>query len=377
MNRKIAIKRLSASDLTFFEHHYRHTDGTKQKAFNLDRAVFIDVLYPSLPVAVGEGPVKVALSIRGPGMAPAQNLMRKILKQDKNWRLNGELIFDPPDTKNLYAALQKGDFAIIEFIGGVAPDSVMVQLVAQAQPEDLRLHTAIDSKYGNSFSAHKGMIVPDTDEFLGILVDVGLDPSHPASDLLETDFLEDVVLGGLHGFESLTRRREGRVLTKAEFQQSKENAERVGRLGEQFVNSHLADQKDKGVITEFEWTSDINPIAPYDFAIKASGAITTKIDVKSTGGKQDNPVHVSMAELVEMIHSTVPYKIYRVHGIKERSGVLAVSKDVREFAKAIGASIQGFPQGVVPDGFSIDPKLLNLGRPQTIGASDDNEEATD
>ena len=89
MNRKIAIKRLSASDLTFFEHQFRNTAGTKQKAFNLDRAVFDDELYPSLPLAIGNDRVPINLSIFGPGLEGLHNLQRKILKQQKNWRLNG------------------------------------------------------------------------------------------------------------------------------------------------------------------------------------------------------------------------------------------------------------------------------------------------
>lgn len=49
MKKRIVLKRLSASDLTLFEHHFRNTSGAKQKAFNLDSAVFIDILYPGLP----------------------------------------------------------------------------------------------------------------------------------------------------------------------------------------------------------------------------------------------------------------------------------------------------------------------------------------
>ncbi len=374
MQRKIALQRLSASDLTFFEYHYRNTEGTKQKAFNLDRAVFIDVLYPSLPVAVGDGSVRVSMSIRGPGMAPAQNLMRKILKQEKNWRLNGELIFDPPDTAGVYSTLQKGDFAIIEFIGGITPDTLSVQLVAQAQPDDQKLHTALSAQYGSSFTSHKGMIAPDPDEFLETLAAAGMKPAHPANDLLEADYLEDVVQGGILGFDALAKRRKGRSLSKAEFQQSKDNADRVGREGEELVNWHLSELKKKAQIEDFEWTSDSNPIAPYDFAILESGAIKRKIDVKSTSGKLSNPVHVSMAELREMIHSTVPYEIFRVHEVKNGSGMLSVSMDLGDFAKSVGNSLSVMPNGVTPDSFSIDTRILNLGPATRVTIPDEEEQ---
>lgn len=360
MDRKIAIKRLSASDLTFFEYHYRRTAGTKQKAFNLDRSILIDGFFPSLPIAVGGAPVKVALSIRGPGIAPSQNLMRKIIKQEKNWRLNGELIFDPPDNAGQYAPLQKGDFAVIEFIGSVVPDLLTIQLVAQTHAEDKNLYAALNTKYGASFSLHRGMISPDPDDFFSTLAVAEIDTSHPINDFLEAEYLEDVVLGGLRGLETLTKRRRGRTLTKSEFEQSKENAARIGRLGEELVNTYLTKLLEDGQISQFEWTSDLNPIASYDFAIQTANVISRKIDVKSTSGKQNNPVHVSMAELVEMIQSTVPYEIYRVHEVNERSGMLAVSTDLRGVATAIADSLKDLPMGVTPDGFSIDSALLQL-----------------
>jgi hypothetical protein len=49
MKRRITLKRLSASDLTLFEHHFKNTPGAKQKAFNLDASILIDKLYPGLP----------------------------------------------------------------------------------------------------------------------------------------------------------------------------------------------------------------------------------------------------------------------------------------------------------------------------------------
>ena len=131
MNRRIALKRLSASDLTLFEYHFRQTSGTKQKAFNLDKSVFIDRLYPSLPETVGSGRVQVDLSIYGPGLAGLDNLQRKILKQQKNWRFDGELIYNPPEEEDRYNVLSKGDFAIFDFMGEVEPRAARMYLIAQ------------------------------------------------------------------------------------------------------------------------------------------------------------------------------------------------------------------------------------------------------
>ena len=41
MLKKLALKRLTASDLTFFEWHYRSRNAGNQKAINLNTDVFI------------------------------------------------------------------------------------------------------------------------------------------------------------------------------------------------------------------------------------------------------------------------------------------------------------------------------------------------
>src|SRR4051794_22770995 len=97
MPRKIAIKRLTASDLTFFRWHFdNQTSGSKQKSINLNANIFIDELYPTLPLSQRgmAGWVPVDLLLFGPGMAGELQIQRKIVKGNtyKNWRLNGELV---------------------------------------------------------------------------------------------------------------------------------------------------------------------------------------------------------------------------------------------------------------------------------------------
>jgi len=47
MSRKLAVKRLTTSDLTFFEWHFKNRPAGKQKAINLNADVFNE-LYPTL-----------------------------------------------------------------------------------------------------------------------------------------------------------------------------------------------------------------------------------------------------------------------------------------------------------------------------------------
>ena len=104
------MKRLTPSDLTFFKWHYENRNAGNQKAINLSRNVFIDKLYPSLPDIMtdrGDGKIPVTLYIYGPGLYDAYQLQRKIIKTGsyKNWRLNGEFIFNPEDIPERFNSL--------------------------------------------------------------------------------------------------------------------------------------------------------------------------------------------------------------------------------------------------------------------------------
>ena len=69
MMAKLAVKRLSASDLTFFEWHFRHGNAGNQKAINLNANVFKDDLYPVVDVVAqnSNDRLGVDLWIAGPG----------------------------------------------------------------------------------------------------------------------------------------------------------------------------------------------------------------------------------------------------------------------------------------------------------------------
>src|SRR5690242_266915 len=99
MQRRLAAKRLTASDLTLFEWQFRNRNAGNQKSINLNADIFINQLFPSLPDASVDtnGRVPLDLYIYGPGHAGVHNLQRKILKGSayKNWRLDGEFITNP------------------------------------------------------------------------------------------------------------------------------------------------------------------------------------------------------------------------------------------------------------------------------------------
>src|SRR5690242_9918868 len=210
MRRRIALKRLTASDLTLFEWHYRNRNAGNQKAINLNADVFVGDLFPSLPdiASEHEGRIPLDLKIYGPGLAPLHNLQRKIIKiaSYKNWRLDGEMIGNPENEPARYDVLQADDLAIFEFEGLVVPDSAKMILISQNLKEDQQMHRALAPLVTNH-SMVSVTVMQLREIALGL---AGED--HPLYQLSLEAELEDAAENGLQGQIAL-RRVSNRVIT--------------------------------------------------------------------------------------------------------------------------------------------------------------------
>lgn len=360
MKRKIALKRLSASDLTFFEVHFRTTAGTKQKAFNLDRSVLIDRFYPSLP-DLGEERFPLSLRIFGPGIRPVHELQRKILKQQKNWRLDGELIYNPPDDEHRYDALSPDDFALFDFLGDATPTAAQIYLVSQNEATDSSLLAALRKEYSGSLSKHKSMLELDLANLASLLQLIEIEDGHPIVDVIDEDAVEDAVFSGIEGIRTIQARRGGRGLSREEFAKTRRAAEKSGRLGEELLAAHFDRLLVENEILEFEWTSDSNAIAPYDFEIHQNKKEIKFVEVKSTRGPFANRIHISFAELLEMASRGDSYDLYRMYEVTETSAKLRIAGQLGGFAKEIVSTLSGLPDRVTIDGISLDPTILSFG----------------
>src|SRR5205807_4190254 len=109
---------------------------------------------------------------------------------------------------------------------------------------------------------------------------------HPINELTLDEALEDVALGGSKGAERLLHRRSGRKLTKDQLSRARERADEAGDRGEACVNAYLLQQLSSGVIRGFDWVSEQNAIAPYDFRVSHRDS-EVLIDAKSTLGGFD------------------------------------------------------------------------------------------
>ena len=355
--KRLVLKRLSASDLTLFEYHFRNS-ASKQKAINLDKSVFVDSLYPHLANRsdVTKDKIPVDLKIYGPSTSGAQTVRRKILKEAKNWRLNGELITAPDTEPNRYNQLKKDDLAVMEFEGETTPDAVRIHLVSQDQ--DNVLHRELNKKYNTEFTGRKAMCSIEHDDLDLLLESISLEPEHSLFDLTTSRDLGDIAQGGEEGVRNFLRKRKSaRGVSREELETARRSAEGIGRVGEEILKNWLEKQPE-----DFQWDADINAVCPFDFTLLDNGQPIRRIDAKSTKGPYSNAIHISMGELEEMASGGVPYDIYRLYSMTDDGAKLRICRDMKDFAEKILISLDHLPNGIRVDSVSVKTDTLPAGK---------------
>lgn len=357
MPRKLALKRLTASDLTLFKWHLQNHPAGKQKAFNLDTGVLVSKLYPQLgePSPVPQPRYPLDMYLCGPGMAPPNNLQRKILKQQKNWRLNGELIDNPVEDPERYNNLKPGDFALFEFSGDVVPKTAKVALIASSLQADAATHAEFASRFPDG-----SMWVIEEDRISEILSAAPPPTGHPLYDWVESDLLEDAALGGTAGVAAIVIRRGNRGISPEDFMRSRRNAEATGVAGEELLNAFFEEECRKEHIKKFEWTASINAVAPYDFLVTGVDGEVRRVDAKSTVGKFSNPIHLSFAELCVAVQGPEPYDIFRLYEVTEAGAKMRIARNIGPGLKDTLATFNSLVPGVAVDGISIQPDFLEF-----------------
>lgn len=359
MLRRFALKRLTASDLTFIEWHFRNHNAGNQKAINLNADVFVDELYPGLPglVLAKSGRIPIDLYLYGPGFEQELNLQRKIIKfgSYKNWRLDGEFIYDPQDSPSRFHELVPTDLALFEFIGEVEPQSVKVFFISQQVEHDKALFDILNAKLGK-----RAMISLQYAEIDELIRDAAPDERHSIFELLLEGDLEDASQAGPQGLTRLYKRRSGRHLSKIELAQALRRVEELGQMGEEFVNAYLEKLKTERQIGDFRWESRDNAVSPYDFSFE-NGGKKSLLDVKATSGGFERNIHISLPELQAMQESAEPYYIYRVYEVEESTAKLRISAEMRTIADSILKVLLRLPDGISSDGVSLSPSILSCG----------------
>jgi len=381
MSMKFAIKRLTKSDLTFFEWQFRNKNAGNQKSINLNARVFIDQLYPGIPslAPLTGNEIPVALNLFGPGLKGEHKVARKITKSTdsyKNWRLNGEFVHNPDDDTARYNVLEPGDIAVFAFSGEPKPDKVSVFLVSAHVVEDTRIHAALDK--GIPWGTNQSMAVLDKSKLAELIATANPDSEHPIRALLldpeYDEDLEDAVLGGEEGTARVLHRKAGNKLSPLELDKAIAAAKQTGRDGEELVHTMLLQQVYEGDLKTVEWNADENAISPYDFSVQTTSDETLYIEVKSTKGEFDRAFHISTTELGTAITDKPRYDLYRVYNLKDGRANIRISTDIKQFAELVMDGVSGLPDGVRPDAFSVKPDVLEWGEEiQTLIPEDEED----
>jgi len=227
-------------------------------------------------------------------------------------------------------------------------------LTSQVAPQDRLVHESLGTILGE-----RSMVAVTLAQLQTIADRLG-DDAHPFHELTLDAELEDAALGGVRGATTLRRRQATRMLSREELQRARRIAEEIGRTGEEFVLQHLMRLKAAGAILDFTWTADTNAVAPYDFLIFMPDRQEIAIDVKSTSGEFERPIHVSGAELIEMTAGR-RYDIYRVYELSDTSALLRISERVGDLAAPILTGFNQLPGGVRVDSVSVDIAALRFG----------------
>ena len=369
--KKLALKRLTKSDLTIFEWHFRNRNAGNQKSINLNADVFVNELYPAVPsLALTNGnEMPVSVGIFGPGVKTELPLARKIIKGAayKHWRLNGEFIFNPAGDPERFNVLLPGDLAV-EFAGEVQPTSLRMFLLASDLPSDAGVRARL-----NEILCDRSMTALSK-RALTVAID-SADPAsdHPLNELMLDTSLEDAAAGGYRGIRNLLKRSSGSKLTRHELVRAREDADRTAELGAELVFSYLRAQMAAGTVTGADWVSKQNAILPYDFVVVLPSSQRLKIKVTSTRGPFRLPLHISLSEFRDAADSHETYCIYRIYGLDESGAYLRIDRDFKAFANEVLDCLDRLPDSVNPGTLSVDPEELPF-EPETrieFSAADD------
>ena len=378
MKDKLALKRLTASDLTFFEWHFRNRNAGNQKAINLNADVFKERFYPLLNSFFRNRQNKIGIDlwVSGPAATEPMNLQRKIIKGRtyKNWRLDGELIYNPKEQPERFNILEAGDIALFAFDGEPELDTVTLVLVAHEAEADKTLFDKLDGVL-----LGQRMMAISADR-LRVLCEENPPVSdiHPVwrlmsdADIAEAGFVE-VGLELAPAMERLVKSPRPMALSRDEFREIKERGEEIGRVGEELVDFYLSSRGQEGEISEHEWVSDKNAISPYDFLIRYKGK-WGNLEVKSTTRNFGREYSLSRGELQEMASGDEFYRIARVYEITAEGAKMRISGDMCEFGKAIVEGSRNLPPGVKLDKAAITPDESMFSGEIVLSVPDSDEE---
>lgn len=371
---KIAVKRLTDTDLTVFDWHF-HNQGAwrsgageaKQKAINLDKRPFIQQFFPGLAGEDGwpdgRPHFPVRLSIYGPEGVGPHLVDRTVSLEHKNWRLNG-LIAPPEGDPERFNGLRAGDLVVMAFEGEGYPVEATLVFLESGGEEDAALIAAVDPPGGRSTVPISPVALDNAAAAAGVSSAHGIR-------LLLPSLAEEMADEGAPSFSGTspfdTPVYMGSASDEA-LRQARLTSSEIGVRGEEFVNAYLASERTNGEIADFEWVAEDVADSPFDFLVEDEEGWTARVDSKATTGPFENKIHISINEIKAILEDT-PYLLYRVYEMDQIEGEakLRVCADPKGFVEKVVAVLRELPDGVAATSIRLDTAALTWGPEQAVG----------
>lgn len=364
---RLAVKRLTASDLTFFAVQY-HQEGqrSKQKGINLNSDIFVDEFFPGLRGRSAE--IHFPLVVAGPAGAGAQRLSRKAVRTGgaKNWRLNGEIIHDPPEEPGRYLPLQEGDLAVLGFDGDLEPSEVTMVLVSQTL--DPVLHPAISRLVDTSWRQTFQVLSDGSLESMLSSTAAAYPDGHPLSILLAADSVLNALQGSVTEQERIASTDGvGHPVTRESVIRQSTAAAASGFAGEDAFETWLRQTGHEE--DDYRWVSLTHAHAAYDFLVSrplwnGGGRF---VDVKATGGRHESSFYMSLAE-VRWAAQHDEYRIARISELTDESARLVILDGVQDLCQRLLQSLR-LPERITAVTFALDPSALRQVHSDTVELS--------
>lgn len=355
-NPKIALKVLTPADLSFFKFHSK---GSNQRALNLTSDLFIQRFYPGLEGSFGA--VAFPLTVIGPGGRGAHTLSREAQRAEhsKDWRVSGELIHDPDGEPGRYDMLSANDFAVMSFLGRERPETVRLVLVSASA--DAGLHAAIGGTL--TFFGKRTMLeVPEAmvAEWRATTSEA-YPGEHPLDALAIRDTVEDVLFGLAPTPAGGVPSRRSVAMSPEELRLQLLAAEETGRRGEELFGSWLTAQGHAE--DDFDWVAQTHARSAFDYEVCSpkwlEDVSQVFVDVKTTRGPFERPVHMSIAEL-RFAAVTANYRIARLYEIDGEAPKLRILTGIQSVAARILEGLSALPAGVSADSVQLKPELFSV-----------------
>lgn len=164
----------------------------------------------------------------------------------------------------------------------------------------------------------------------------------------------------------------GMRLSPEEYKDIRERLSEIGELGEAIFNDWITDHSLAGEIRNLGWVSREHATAAFDFTF-IERDITVLLDVKSTTGDFERPIHLSYAEISAAAEEVADgrYAIACIYSIREDRAYMRILSNFRDNAREIVEGI-GMPVWATTDGFSVNPAALAFGKEIAIHLNDVN-----